>query len=186
MTELESLCSRSYDTYRARLQASKRLAFRNRLWNASLVALSIGLVLGSIGMLADDRMYGPKGDTLLVALAVMQLSASLVVSGLNYGGRSRDMFTNYRRMQRLSVAAENLNREPSPEPAAVRALSDEYQMLLDESENHTSADFYRASKRIELRDYLAPGIFLSLVPITLLLAGVAIVVPFMNWIMHGK
>ena len=102
----QTLERRSYKTYSARLQASRRLASRNRAWNASLIATSTATTIASVALLTDSSIYGRSGPTLLVCTAILTLIASLVASGLDYSGRSRDMFLNYRRLQRLSAEVE--------------------------------------------------------------------------------
>lgn len=143
-TPAELLERRSYKTYLARLKASERLALRNKAWNASLVALTTSATIGSVGMLSDGEMYGSGGDTLLVCVSILTLVASLVTSGLDYSGRSRDMFINYRKVQRISVLAEAAKCDPTID---VAALWDDYHALMDESENHTAGDYYRAERQ---------------------------------------
>jgi len=139
---------RSYNTYSARLKARERLASRNHAWNASLVALTTSATIASVGMLTDPQMYGDNGDTLLVCVSILTLVASLVTSGLDYSGRSRDMFVNYRRVQRLSVKAEAAETDTGID---VSELESEYDALMDESENHTAGDHYRAERQ-QLKD----------------------------------
>ena len=111
-TQLETLERRSFKTYTARREASIRLGRRSRAWNASMVALATSTTVASIGMLSDEKMYGDSGPTLLVCVAVLALVASLVTSGLDYSGRSRNMFVNYRKIQRLSAKAERAIARP--------------------------------------------------------------------------
>lgn len=135
---------RSFNTYTARLKARERLASRNHAWNASLVALTTSATIASVGMLTDSKMYGDNGDTLLVCVSILTLVASLVTSGLDYSGRTRDMFVNYRRVQRLSVKAEAAETDAAID---VGELESEYDALMDESENHTAGDFYKAERQ---------------------------------------
>lgn len=142
---IELLEGRSYSTYRARLEASKRLTRRNHAWNALLVSFATSTTISSIALLVDGNVYGRYGDLLLVCLGVLSLVASMTVTSLNYSGRAKDMFANYRKLQRLSAALERIRLSgTAPNAVTVTELSDSYQELLDGSENHTSADFRRA------------------------------------------
>ena len=100
-------------------------------------------------MLTDGTMYGPNGDTLLVCLAILALVASLMTTNKDYSGRSRDMFINYRKLQRISVEMEQLGNQTSVPVTrgVVQALSDRHQALLDETENHTPGDHLRHFSR---------------------------------------
>ena len=205
MKELEDLIERSYSTYKSRLVASERLAFRNNAWNVSLVALSSSLVIASIGLLTDPKMYGSQSATLLVSLSILALSVSLTVTGQNYGGRSRDMFTNYRRIQHLSVDAELLKATPNYSISDVILLAQRYQSLLDESENHSASDYIKCLKlakqkkgtnsphpgpitntKSRSRSLLLAGSILNWLPFAFLIVPFTLLIPFANWIMSGK
>lgn len=140
---MQVLEDRSYATYGARLQASVRLSRRGRAWNAALIALATSATAASIGMLTDSEMYGMQGDTLMVCVSVLSLVASLIVTGLDHSGRSRDMFTNYRKIQRLSGEAERGKSDSALTRGQVGDIYERYDTLLDESENHTEADYLR-------------------------------------------
>lgn len=143
-TQLTTLEQRSFKTYQARQSASARLGQRARAWNWALIAFSTTMTIASIGMLNDEQMYGNSGSTLLVCLSVLALVFSLATSSLDYSARSRDMFLNYRKVQRLSVEAERLSAsEATPSGEEVDGLYDRYNDLLDESENHTTGDYLR-------------------------------------------
>lgn len=142
--QIATLERRSYETYRARLQASIRLEQRARAWNTSLVALAFSTTVASIGMLTSESMYGGSGDVLLVCLGVLALVVSLVTSGLNYSGRSRNMFVNYRKLQAISAQAERAGLNATLHHAGfVERLHARYDAILDESENHSPADHLR-------------------------------------------
>lgn len=181
LKQLNTLERRTYTTYNARLQASIRLARRSRAWNTSLVSLATSTTVASIGMLTDGQMYGSDGDTLLVCVAVLALVASLVTSGLDYSGRSRNMFVNYRKLQALSVKAERAVVSPSMHTqGVVDRLYDEYDALLDESENHTAGDHLRAQSSSFwswpiLRDWA-----LTLLPYVTLLFPIGLLIPLVG------
>lgn len=140
---------RAYKTYRARQSAANRLGKRARAWNWALVAFSTSTAVAAIGMLSDPDMYGPRGDTLMVCLAILALVASLATANVDHSGRSRDMFINYRKLQRISVEMEELGsqREVQVTHERVKELSDRHQAILDETENHTTGDHLRHFSR---------------------------------------
>lgn len=135
--------ARAYTTYRARESASVRLGQRARAWNWALIALSTATTVAAVGMLTNAKMYGPNGSTLMVCVSVLTLVVSLATTNVDYSARSRDMFLNYRKIQRLSVEMEELKHAQFVNHAAVTALEKRYQAVLDESENHTSGDYYK-------------------------------------------
>jgi hypothetical protein len=184
---LTLLEKRSYKTYCCRLRASRRLASRQRAWNASLIGASTATTIASVALLTDDSIYGSAGPTLLVCVSVLTLVASLVGSSLDYSGRARDMFTNYRRIQRLSAEVERVLGSPAPVAAqTVELLNEKYDSLLDESENHTEADYYHAFPDEVKRSAAVWGEdLLSLAPYISLLAPLGLLVPLANWIASG-
>ncbi|MFS0883650.1 SLATT domain-containing protein [Aeromicrobium sp. 179-A 4D2 NHS] len=141
--------SRAFKTYRARESAARRLGQRARAWNGALVAFSTSTAVASVGLLVDPNMYGSQGDTLMVCLSVLVLVVSLTTANIDYSGRSRNMFLNYRNIQRIAVEMEELGRQTSSPVTrdAVRELVDRYQAVLDETENHTPGDHLRNFSR---------------------------------------
>lgn len=135
--------TRAYKTYRSRESACVRLGQRARAWNWALIALSTATTVAAIGMLSAPLMYGPNGSALLVCVSVLTLVVSLAATNMDYSGRSRDMFLNYRKLQRLAVEMEELGRSKIVTRSAMELLADRYQAVLDESENHTSGDYFK-------------------------------------------
>ncbi|WP_116414431.1 SLATT domain-containing protein [Subtercola boreus] len=186
MEQLSNVATRSYKSYRARLMASLRLQARGRAWNTSLLSLAVATTFSSIALLTDDGMYGKAGPTVLVCVSVLALVASLVVTSLNYGGRSRDMFMNYRALQRLSVEAENLLANSVQSPDLVDRLSDRYESLLDDSENHTSADHKRADPGSDVSIWvLRRAHLLTALPYVALIIPLAVLAPIVSWFFSG-
>lgn len=185
-TPLELLAKRSYKTYEARILAAKRLNRRGRSLNFSLIALTVSATIASVAMLADPTLYGLAGGTLMVALAIVTFALSLVIPTLEYGARARDMTTSYRRIQEVATEAESMALAATPpSPIDVEALSERYQRLLDESENHTSGDYFRSAaggSKLKYRavEWLINGAIYAtfLIPITLLL-------PLGVWFVNG-
>jgi hypothetical protein len=142
---LAQLEDRAYKTYKARLEACKRLESRSRAVNGLVVALSLSGLVSAAGMLRDRDIYGPNGDALWLFIAILTFAGSLTSSSMGYAARSRNMFQNYRKIQRLSVRAESAKGDPAQLTRdTFEKLSLEYDDLLDESENHTTADYLRA------------------------------------------
>lgn len=187
--------SRAYKTYRAREAAARRLGQRARAWNWALVAFSTATTIAAIGLLTDIAMYGPNGDTLLVCLAILALVASLTTASIDYSGRSRDMFINYRKLQRISVEMEETGQQTTTPVSyrMVKELWDRYQTILDETENHTPGDHLRHFSRTlpaghphhstddELykarRRSMSIDFFITSLPYVTLLVPAALVVP---------
>jgi hypothetical protein len=183
---LEKLEDRSYKSYKARMYASQRLALRDKAWNTSLLSLTVATTIASIGLLTDSRMYGTAGSTLFVCLAVLSLVISLVVAGLNYGARSRDLFNNYRRLQRLSSEVEHLRAgNDAPSFAEVKILLDRYNDLLDDSENHSAADHERGSNAGQVTWVVAKDWSISALPFVTLVIPVLVMVPFVQWLLRA-
>jgi hypothetical protein len=186
LESLEKLEDRSYKSYKGRMHASQRLALRDKAWNTSLLSLTVATTIASIGLLTDSRMYGMAGSTLFVCLAVLSLVISLVVAGLNYGGRSRDLFNNYRRIQRLSSEVEHLRAtNDHPSFAEVKAFLDRYNDLLDESENHTAADHERGSNEGQVSWVVVKDKSISALPFVTLVIPVLVMVPFVQWLLRA-
>jgi hypothetical protein len=186
MTELKLLEDRAFTTYKARLKAAERLHMLDNFWNAALIASAVSGAVSAIGSVVDGSMYGDAGPALLAVATVIVLVVSLVVSAQSFGARSRNMFISYRRAQRIALAAESLrlSGRRSSDKRVARLLH-AYNTLLDESENHTEADYQRATmpgrptwaKFREGALVAAPLFFLSLPVLT--------VAPFAAWAMRA-
>jgi hypothetical protein len=195
---IDRLESRSYTTYLCRLNASRRLAQANFAWNLALVALSTSTTIASVGILAARDMYGAGGDALMVALAVLSLVVSLVVSGVGFGTRARAMEENYKRIQQISVAAENLKGYTGQDRREkYEKLQWEYEVAVASSENHTQRDYRKMVAKSSVAanrgkwqkfcDCVASfGYVLnSAFPYISLVAPIALLVPFGIWFGNG-
>lgn len=209
-----NLEKRSYATYLNRLVAQERLAARNNAWNFALIAITTATTIASVGLLSDSEIYGSQGATLLAALAVVSLAASIAVSSMNYGARSRAMEANYKRLQQISIEAENFWVEGgSTSPDRFFALVREYGVAVENSENHTVGDFARVAQRqwqkmgpdlgesdddairkrrerakrleLALRPQRWRDTAITLTPYVSLLVPLGILVPFANWTLGG-
>ncbi|WP_125616437.1 SLATT domain-containing protein [Specibacter cremeus] len=186
LTTLKTLEERSYKNYKRRMFASQRLAARDRAWNTSLLSFTVSTTIASVGMLTAPGLYGPAGPTLLTCLAVLSLVSSLVVSGLDYGARSRNLFSNYRRFQRLSVELEHKNStNVTITEIETVALLNQFNDLLDECENHTDADHDRAEKN-KLSIPIIKSQLLTFFPYATLVFPVLVIIPFALWAMRAQ
>lgn len=142
--EVDTLEARTFKTYQARLRACVRLQHRARAWNALMIPASLAGLIASAVMLRDPKIYGDNGDLLWLVVAIITFAGSLITSSLNYSGRSRDMFINYRKIQSISAEFEMLKKHPEHQRHSdIMRLKKAYNNFLDESENHTSADYYQ-------------------------------------------
>jgi len=115
-------------------------------WVVSLAVSSLAAVVFSVTSLVYPGSRSQDIDYSALLISLVTLVASLVVALMNFGARSVEMKNAYRRAQRLSSRAEYLRKvgdqvERKLLLADVGKLTDDYQDLLDESENHTTADF---------------------------------------------
>jgi hypothetical protein len=180
--------TRSFQTYKSRINAYHRLSRRNNAWNAALIAFSTATTIASIGLLVNDRMYGRGGDALMVALAVLSLVASLVASSVNYGARARAMEASYKRIQQISLGAESFDCSAPTSARDLEKLQKEYEVALESSENHSDADFLRTAEGEppkKVRRQLLRDSFVSLVPYLSLVAPALLLVPFVSWFFNG-
>lgn len=177
----ELLEHRSFVTYKARLQAHDRLARSNRAWKASLLALTVSTTVASVGLLSDDTMYGVAGPTTLVALSFLTLAVSLTVAERDYGARARNMFSNYRRAQQISTEAEHHHLAGTAPGQELTELSARYSALLDDSENHTTADFQAAVAPSQWTSQRRLSLAISALPYTSFAAPILTIIPFISW-----
>jgi hypothetical protein len=188
---MKLLEDRAFMTYKCRLQAYRRLSRRNSAWNTSLVAFSTSTTIAAVGLLIDPQMYGSRGGALMVALAIMSLVTSLIVSSVNYGTRAKAMESNYKKIQRISVEVETLRFAPAPGTdlhEAYRDLLHEYGYAIDSSENHSDSDHQKvksvsgtpATAKQAWRESL-----FSVVPYVFLVVPVVVLAPFVLWFFRG-
>ncbi|MCP3803501.1 SLATT domain-containing protein [Allokutzneria sp. A3M-2-11 16] len=181
LEDVKRLEDRSYKTYLARVQAHRRLTRMHVSWNTSLISLSTSTTIASTGQLVEPKMYGAGGNALMVVLAVLSLVVSLVVSSVNYGARARAMEASYKRIQQISLMAERLPRVVGADELTQRyvELQKEYEIAVEASENHVSADHDRARGVLSMAT--AKHFTLDVLPYLTLLIPVLLMVPFVNW-----
>lgn len=150
LVDLKKLEERTYATFLARARAAERLRFRGELWAIALALSSTATLTASLASLFSPDLFGGKIGLASALSSIMTLVLSLVVATFRFEARSRDMFHSYRMIQRTSVEAERLsssNMDRADELHAIQQLQAEYQLGLDQSENHTSSDHVRAKRR---------------------------------------
>lgn len=138
---------RTYISFVSRARASERLGTRGMLWMIALSVASASALCASVISLADGARPVSRTDlgTALFTLATLVLS--LIVAALNYQARSRDLFHSFRAIQRVSSQVESLRERGDSRgdiETAISALEAAYQDALDQSENHTTMDYYKA------------------------------------------
>jgi len=143
-------------------------------------------------MLTSPELYGKNGSTVLVCTSVLSLVASLMTTNMDYAGRSRDMYLNYRKIQRISVELEQLRLSSANEfTEKLNEISNHYQDILDETENHTSGDFRRNFPKnpstqvrfaipVWLQKEVLQDTVITLLPYSTLAVPIIILVPFLR------
>lgn len=184
---LAKFAERTYTTFISRVRAAERLSVRGMLWNIALATSSTATLAISVVSLSNPTYLGGRADLLACLFSILTLVLSLIVALFNYGARSRDMFHSYRTIQRVSVEAERLSGDPlegETERQVLARLSDDYQLGLDQSENHTPLDYYiarktspasdetvQAKEKKERRHALAKQGALTLLPVAVILSA---------------
>lgn len=178
---------RTFKTYVSRIRAHQRLRRRDNAWNSSLIILSTSTTVSSVGLLVDREMYGRGGDALMLALAVLSLVASLVVASAKFGARAQAMESSYKRIQQISVAAENIPEDPAGGYDRLRELRHDYLIAIEYSENHSTADYARTANLGRWRTLKATwrDSLIGLAPYVTLVIPLALVVPFVRWFISG-
>lgn len=150
---LRNFSERTYTTFVSRARAAERLSTQGTLWNIALAVSSTATLALSVVSLSNPQYMGGRAGLIACLFSILTLVLSLIVSLFNYGGRARDMFHSYRTIQRVSAEAERLDSITLTETdlnEALGRLDTEYQLGLDQSENHSTLDYWRA-RRIEPR-----------------------------------
>jgi len=202
---LAMLEDRTYDTYRARLQTANRMRVRGQLWNLPLVGSALVTVLVALVALYAPNVYSDRTDVLLTILSVLTLVVSSIVSTANYAVNSERLFNAYRGLQRLSadIERENLRLKSSRRRNSLAARASlEYQEILDRTQNHSGADYWRmirernASRRAQgdsrivsipvgARFALAASWCLTALPVGLTIALIPLAAPGVGWMLGG-
>lgn len=189
-TMLDGFVNRTYTTFVSRARAAERLTTRGMLWTIALAVSSTLALALSVVSLSNPQYMGGKVGLTGCLFSILTLVLSLVVGLFNYNGRARDMFHSYRTIQRVSAEAEIiLANELVTEIDIVNALhrlDAAYQLGLDQSENHSRLDFYKArkisaqstlldsrEKRMAARAAIQQGI-LNYIPVSIIVVSVGL------------
>lgn len=144
---LGGLEQRLSKTYKARVQTARRYQLRGNYWNVALVIASLTTTTVSIVNLVSDEVYGNRSDALLVVLGVVTLVVSVLVSSAQFSVNAEKFFRAYRGLQKLWVEAHRADlsiRDLGLRNSEAERIDKEYQEILDDTGNHSPADFYRA------------------------------------------
>ena len=171
---LKVLEERYYRTYKSRLKTHERLVRRGQAWSVALVSLATATTITSVALLSDSSIFGDKGATLLAALSIISLVLSLVVSNANYGARGAQMQSCYKRIQQISLRAEQMQLEAASIANEERLRAD-YMSAVESSENHSHADYLRSfddwqpsrTTRVDSLATFSPFLFLAIPAILL-------------------
>jgi len=134
---------RTYKSYQSRLNSHRRLRRRKVAWNASLVSTTTASTAAAVVLLKDEAVFGDKGPVLFALLSIATLVTSLVVSSVDYGGRTKAMEECYKAIQDISVRAEKLDIRRWSARQSLDRLWAEYSAIVRMTENHSTADFFR-------------------------------------------
>lgn len=144
---------RAYRSYLARVESERRLRRVGLFWNTAQTALAVGLIAVSVLYLAYPSHQSTLMLVYLISLSVLALAVSVTVGALDYSGRAREMFRNYRAIQALSVRIESERK--SRWFVTLRFLKQaqsEYDLLLDNAENHSQVDWRVVEAKAQLRE----------------------------------
>lgn len=123
----------------------------------------------------------------MVALSLLSLVASLVVASMNYGGRSRALEANYKRIQQISLKAESVRVDPTQVTRAnYEEILKDYSIALESSENHTDGDYALAAKSSGV-DKIPAWLdrTKTFIPYLATVLPILILIPFISWLIHG-
>ncbi len=134
-------------TYKARVETARRYQARGNYWNVALVLASLTTAAVSVVSITAPDVYGPRGATLMVVLGIVTLVVSVLVTSAQFQVQAEKFFHAYRSLQKLWVSADMESRKlthPSDRNAAAARIDLDYQAVLDDTNNHSPADFYTA------------------------------------------
>ncbi|WP_434526408.1 SLATT domain-containing protein [Photorhabdus asymbiotica] len=120
-------------TYKARIQAHHRLEWMEKHSQFLLVWYALLGAILSVFAIRSPNILGQNTDIWGAILSIALLGVSLVVSNLDFRGRTIAMRKNYLSLQRLVL-------DVSSEQQITAAQRQEYYDLLSEVENHKEID----------------------------------------------
>lgn len=203
LTGLEQRLSK---TYKARVHTARRYQLRGNYWNVALVIASLTTTTVSIVNLVSEEVYGDRSGALLVVLGVVTLVVSVLVSSAQFGVNAEKFFRAYRGLQKLWVEAHRADltiRDFGERASKAEKIDADYQEILDDTGNHSPADFYRAFPAVwvlgkkakapgksdvvggfeylKRRGIVASSSLFTWFPVLLALAMLALLIPAVMW-----
>lgn len=134
-------------TYKSRVQTARRYQARGNNWNLALVLASLTTAAVSVVALSSSTVYGDRSEALLVVLGIVTLVVSVLVTSAQFQVHAEKFFRAYRTIQKLWVEADMQSRalvDPAPRNSAAERIDADYQSVLDDTNNHSPADFFKA------------------------------------------
>ncbi len=129
----KSLRDNIWFTYKARIQANKRLSWLD--FHSQLLLMWYAILSATLGVLTirHSMILGSNTDILATILAIALLGVSLTVTNRDFRVRAMLMRTNYLQLQKLYLDIPT-NSVPTKDQI------NKYYELLAESENHQEID----------------------------------------------
>lgn len=166
---LDLLADRSYKSYGARLEASKRLRRIGNWWNAAQFSLASALIFVSIVFIVSDTSQTSLFAAVIIIFSILSLIVSIVVTFLDYSARATSMSINYRDLQAFSVRIESVvNSSRIVSDEEMRIYHIEYDSIMDRSENHTPNDYAVSQARKKMDPSFLLGARSVILPIMLI------------------
>lgn len=134
-------------TYKSRVETARRYQARGDNWNLALVLASLTTAAVSVVALSSSNVYGDRSEALLVVLGIVTLVVSVLVTSAQFQVQAEKFFRAYRTIQKLWVEADLLSRaleDPASRNSGAERIDAEYQSVLDDTNNHSPADFFKA------------------------------------------
>ena len=134
-------------TYKSRVQTARRYQARGNNWNLALVLASLTTAAVSVVALSSSTVYGNRSTALLVVLGIVTLVVSVLVTSAQFQVQAEKFFRAYRTIQKLWVEADMQSRaleDPGLRNSAAERIDADYQSVLDDTNNHSPADFSKA------------------------------------------
>ncbi|WP_341954562.1 SLATT domain-containing protein [Microbacterium sp. LWH13-1.2] len=144
---LSALSRRIQRTYKSRVETARRHQKRGNYWNFALVVASLTGTSVAVVSLTDPSVYGERGSALMVVLGIVTLVVSVLVTSAQFQVQAEKFFHAYRSLQKLWVASDLAKRsltDTRERNERADEIDRDYQSVLDDTDNHSPADFFKA------------------------------------------
>jgi len=131
-----ALSRRIYITYKSRINASERLKKTNSFIQGINIYYSLFLTALSIFSVSSGT---PKLSLVITVYSVVVTVTIVFLAAQNYGERAKSLKNNY-----VAIFKLYNHIQPDMQEDELQKISDEYNKLIDSSENHTEYDFSKA------------------------------------------